>query len=127
VFERAHREAAEAQRIAEEVGDPIPAIWALSWGGLAFQSLGDIETAEAKFRDAVERARAAKNPRGVAGVLGNLAVLVLEERGDAVEARALLGEAITLINEFGLDQAFGGRRREEFNELLARAEKAADD
>jgi len=113
-------EAHRAIAIADDVGDPVPHIWALCWEGTALEGLGRYDDAEARFSDAVARVRVSSNPRGLAGVLGMYGALLgrFAERRD--RSVALIDEAVDVLTQAHLTQAFGGRTIDELKELRAK-------
>jgi len=123
-YQEGHSEALRAKGIALEVKAPIPLFWAHCWEAKALRGLGDRGPAEERMREALTIIRGEDNPRGLAGGLGMLGELLSERRAGKVEAAKLLREAIQVMDAAKpkLDQAFGGQRRAELEELLKRIE-----
>ncbi len=123
-FQEGLSEALRAKGIAREVDAPIPLFWAHCWEAKALRGLGDRGPAEERLRQGLEIVRGQKNPRGLAGGLGMLGELLSERRAGREEAARLLREAIEVMDAAKpkLDQAFGGQRRAELEELLKTVE-----
>jgi len=122
-FEAAHAIADAALQIAREIDDLVVEGWALSWKGLALQKLGRESNQSLElFTEAIAKSRAAKNSRGEAGHLGNLGSLYLE-LGQGKEALDCFQAAVQIMMKSQLDEAFGGRRLEDFKQLIATIEQ----
>ena len=109
-YRDALREAKAARHLAEEVNDPIPRAWSRSWEGMALKGLERFDAAEAVLREALDISRETENPRGLAGVLGMLASFLAKTPAGQNEARELYDEALAVMENKKLDQAFGGER-----------------
>ena len=121
-FEAAREIADEALQIAGEVEDQVVESWALSWKGLALKKLGSPpEHSLELFREAVEKSRTAKNKRGEAGHLGNLGILY-RELGDTDKALKCFHLAARIMVKNELEEAFGGKRLEDFQQMIAEIE-----
>jgi tetratricopeptide (TPR) repeat protein len=118
-YDDALREAKAARHLGDEVGDPIPRTWSRCWEAAALRGRERFEEAETALREALEISRGTENPRGLAGVLSMLASLLAETPVGRKEARDLYGEAVTVMEKTGLDQAFGGKRLNEIRKARA--------
>ena len=115
--------ASEAQTIARDTEDLVTESMALSYQGLALREQGQPDLALPLLCTAVDKSRMVGDKRGEAGHLGNLASLH-NDLGRRGEALALARQAVHLMRTNGLTQAFGGRRPEDFDAMIAAMELA---
>ncbi len=115
--------ASDAVAIAREMSDVVTESWALSYKALALEQQGQLEPALPLFEEALARSRQVGDRRSEAGHLGNLAHLVIQ-LGQSDKAVELIRQAIGVMDSSGLAQAFGGRRREDFDSMLVAAASA---
>lgn len=115
--------AGEALSIARATRCLVTESWALSYQGLALRAQAQPDRALPLLRAALDRSRLVGDKRGEAGHLGNLAA-VCGDLGLRGEALALAREAVQLMRANGLTQAFGGRRLEDFDAMMAGMEAA---
>jgi hypothetical protein len=115
--------AVDALEIARDADAPVGQSWALMWLGQASEEVGDFAEARGHWEEALGCARRADNPRGEAGILGNLGVLFWKSLDEPKTGRDHLRSSVQLMTEKKLSQAFGGRRIEEMKSLLAEVER----
>lgn len=100
-FDEALESMERARKIGEELGDPrLDTAWST---GYFLASMGDWEAGIAECRGGLERAR---DPLNRAAALGFLGYAYLE-RGDQDRAIPTLEEAVTKLQEAGMQQLFG--------------------
>ena len=87
-------EAAEALRLAQEVGVPFLTACALEAGGAAAHDGGDLSAARSSLEESVAIGRGGGVPGAYAAEALQSLATVEAERGDAAAARALLEEAL---------------------------------
>lgn len=114
--------AEDALEISRDADEPVGQSWALMWLGEASEEVGDFEAARGHWEEALGGARRADNPRGEAGILGNLGVLYWKRFGEPTTGRDHLRSAVQLMSQKKLSQALGGRGLEEMKSLLAEVE-----
>jgi tetratricopeptide (TPR) repeat protein len=112
------RVATEALDVAREAKAAVAETWALNWLGVASEEREAYGDARKHFESALECSRRAENPRGEAGVLGNLGRLLAQKLGEPKEGLALLEQGRDVMEANDLSQAFGGRRLDDFRELI---------
>ncbi len=117
-YDLAQSRAEEGCRIGKEVEDKVPQLWGLVWKGLALQGMGEFKTAETSFNECVQLGREMENPRGLAGALGRLGVLLFDELDRADEGKSLIQEAIKILRDHNLKTAFSNITLDELEERL---------
>ena len=80
-FDLALGRADEGRHIGEELGDKMPQIWGLIWKRMAFQGMGEFNSAENSFKNGLELAVEVGNPREQAGATGRLGLLYCDHMG----------------------------------------------
>lgn len=124
-FDEAETFASDGRRLGADpaVNDLVPQLWGYIWEGLSwqFRSYPDLEEARDLFERAVEIGRRMDNPRGLAGALGRLGILLIDEfSDDAAEGLALVEKAIDTMRSKDLGVAFSNVRIENLEEYLGR-------
>ena len=112
------RVATEALDAARDAKAAVAETWALNWLGVAREEQKAYAEARKHFEGALECSRRAENPRGEAGVLGNLGQLLAQKLGEPQEGLALLEQGRAVMEANDLSQAFGGRRLDDFRDLI---------
>lgn len=105
-FDLAQQHAEEGRALGEKVRDKIPQLWGLVWEGLAWRDMKQPARAEELLREAVALGRTFANPRGLAGALARLGMLLADTPDRRDEGLALIDEAIALLRCYDLATAF---------------------
>ncbi len=122
-FKEALEEAEKAIETALQVSDPIAFLWSYCWEGAAYEGLSQYDEAEISYHKSLKACRRTINPRGLSGVLGMYANLLNKVGGKDQEALKMVDEALGIMQEQDLKQAFGGRTQEQMRELLHELER----
>jgi len=124
-YKEALEEALLAIEAALQVGDAITFIWSYCWEGMAYEGMNLYKEAERSYGKSLKACRHTINPRGLCGVLGMYANLLGKMGTKDKEALKMVDKALFIMEEQDLEQAFGGRTREQMYELKRRLEDKA--
>lgn len=116
-YEEALKEAQLAINSALQVGDSIAFIWSYCWEGRAYEGLSQYDEAELSYRKSIQACRHTINPRGLSGVLGMYANLMIKVGSKDKEALEMVNEALAIMQKHNLIQVFGGRTLEQMVNL----------